>query len=466
MDLCPSLLTERHFLVCRERVSLPKAWRRQELAGWQIAFPEQFTTCELIDADGTLLGWFLGEAIAPAQKIWISEAVRLESGPDSNGPIAALESFLDGLTGRFAVVLLHAKFRRIYLDAGGFLPVVYSPSLGMSATTSALIPEGIGHQRHDCLSDALHIKQSKLWFPFGLTPRADVFRLLPNHYLDLDSMQPVRHWPKEKPMADLGLGSLLRSMADWLRSSYSTVAQRGKVLLSLTAGRDSRMLLAAARPFIQDTRCFTFSPRMDGDQLDTEVAKGFARRFHFDHLVLPLANEDAGEIGRYFVESSHSVTKAPFVKAKPLQHWSKHHTVVLGLAAEVGRAYYWNRSDMEGAPLSNLRILQKLNMPAVDPLPEAAQRYLNETLPYGKIAALDLLYVEQRLGCWGGPASSPLKYHGAMIPLFSSRELFSRMFKLPARYRFGQLLARDLILMQWPELLDIAFNGGKERRSP
>jgi hypothetical protein len=71
---------------------------------------------------------------------------------------------------------------------------------------------------------------------------------------------------------------------------------------------------------------------------------------------------------------------------------------------------------------------------------------------------LDLLYVEQQLGCWAGPqqygGQAPVK----SAPPFCDRRLFDLMLSLPCEYRFAQRLAPDLIAKLWPELLMIPFN--------
>ena len=77
---------------------------------------------------------------------------------------------------------------------------------------------------------------------------------------------------------------------------------------------------------------------------------------------------------------------------------------------------------------------------------------------------LDLLYLEQRLGCWGGPSGyGHVAGRCRLFPLMH-RAVFDAMLQLPFEYRAAQRLAHDLINSRWPELLRLPFNTPTGRR--
>jgi hypothetical protein len=87
-----------------------------------------------------------------------------------------------------------------------------------------------------------------------------VKRLLSNHYLDLDSWTAVRFWPRREDFSqdldlDVAAGIVARDLSAFMRA----VADEFKVGISLTAGYDTRILLAAARAVVH--RVEAFGPR-------------------------------------------------------------------------------------------------------------------------------------------------------------------------------------------------------------
>ncbi len=70
---------------------------------------------------------------------------------------------------------------------------------------------------------------------------------------------------------------------------------------------------------------------------------------------------------------------------------------------------------------------------------------------------MDLLYIEQRLGCWGGPQSIGAIFSFVINP-FCNRRIFTLMLSLPPQYKRQNKVSDDLIKHLWPELLKFPFN--------
>ena len=138
--------------------------------------------------------------------------------------------------------------------------------------------------------------------------------------------------------------------------------------------------------------------------------------------------------------------------------------VLEGLCGEVGRAYYWRRSDFESTRLTPRGVLVRLGFPAHPRLLDAADRWLSAVPARDQFDVLDLLYIEQRLGCWAGPNHVGHVHNPRIVPL-SDREIFSSMMSLQPEYRFEQRLGPDVIRSLWPELLGMPFNQAGPLRS-
>src|SRR5690606_36879097 len=76
-------------------------------------------------------------------------------------------------------------------------------------------------------------------------------RLFANHYLDLDSFAPVRHWPR--PDTDLAtrqdeaaVGTIMDEITGRLGMVFGEILRRETCMVPLSGGRDSRCLIATA----------------------------------------------------------------------------------------------------------------------------------------------------------------------------------------------------------------------------
>ena len=72
---------------------------------------------------------------------------------------------------------------------------------------------------------------------------------------------------------------------------------------------------------------------------------------------------------------------------------------------------------------------------------------------------LDLLFVENRLGCWAG-VWPYAQYYGPGFTFFpmNHREVIAHMAGLPETVRWNETFNEMVIRHEWPELLDVPFN--------
>src|SRR4029077_6543503 len=96
--------------------------------------------------------------------------------------------------------------------------------------------------------------------------------LLPNHSLDLHRWTIRRFWPR-KARGRLPLKEAAEKGAKQLRALTLAASRRFPLSLPLTAGRDSRALLAAARDVAKEVHFFTLEmPDMIHNRTDLRIA--------------------------------------------------------------------------------------------------------------------------------------------------------------------------------------------------
>lgn len=129
-----------------------------------------------------------------------------------------------------------------------------------------------------------------------------------------------------------------------------------------------------------------------------------------------------------------------------------------GLEALGGFYYKKRRPKKYSKDYSVGDILDILSVPNHPKVAVAAERWLNSVPDCDGSTLLDLLYLEQRLGCWAGPlAHGGTSAHRVFWPS-AHRQTLEVMVGLPTHVKKAKDLHRLIIAREWPELLDIPFN--------
>ena len=446
------------FLLTRQRARIPAGYQLFKLDGWHLA--TDLPTAGIFGPDAAHLGWIIGWAVAPEGRL-VKGPVRIA---DDATP-SAIEEFLYRHGGRFAAILLTSGCQRLYLDPAGSLAAVYSwhgtsltdaPPTAASTTSLLAWSEGREPARSEPTVNGFR--------PAGLTADPLSRRLLPNHYLDLSSWAAIRHHLSripERVNAD-EIEALVKDVLHFISMNVSAVAVDADAppALGLTSGRDSRVILAAARPVARNLDLFTFDyPYLPGDpdgtNADQSAASTLARRLGLRHRVLPI--RDAGPEVR--TEYLHRIGYAGNSgKARDfLQACRDHVDPRQPLYTGFGGKLNWKLLANLPRAWSAEMILRKLKLSANETAVQAMQSWLESFESQDPESLLDLFYLEQRLGCWAGPHTYGFANVFNMSP-FTHRRIFDAMLRLPLEYRCAQRLSEDIIRLGWPELAGIPFD--------
>ena len=275
-------------------VDCPRGWLTRRCRSWTLCHHPSLPVTELSAPSGLGLGWLLGYPISNATLLPDGSCLAL---PDPS--VGGVERRLADIGGRWLAVLLTTADSRVYLDSGGLLSAVYSPVLRQVGSTPSVLP--YTHDTGDdvLLIEAMGIPYRSVMYPLWLTPRRGVERLLPNHYLDLDSFQAHRHWPSGDLGVDDDIEAAATRVVDLVRNAIRGYVAAGPTSLALTAGQDSRLLLACARDQVDQLRTYTMEIPDDTGRLDARKAATIARALGLAHDVLPASppsDDDFGEM--------------------------------------------------------------------------------------------------------------------------------------------------------------------------
>lgn len=347
---------------------------------------------------------------------------------------------------------------QIILDAGGQLGAVHDPERRAIASIPSLVPSK--SQRDEALIEEFGLPARHGWYPFGLTPAKGVKRLLPNFALDLDAFTMTRIWPRAPDaIPNIRPDDAMPLIYSLTAKNARAIAGHGKFGAHLTAGYDSRMVLAALGPEQAKRGTFvTIGLPGSNAALDARIAARLATDLGFRHEVRPLLPATAEGLEFWRVQTDECMMDVVSTFVRTLASWDKDEIQLGGGGGEVLRAFYWHAKDIDGPPPDAEELLRRLKMPLTDRTLFAADSWL-DTLPGADAVRIwDLAYIEQRLGCWAGPA-----IYGNPQPLpsfapFNSRRIHAAMLGLPEKYRLNAQSCRDFIAAGWPELNRYPFN--------
>lgn len=476
----------RQWVLSEDAGLAPEAWERRRGGGWVLAAHPDARVVEVRSREGAWRGWAIEATVvlrngAPAP---IGDGIALDCGgePTPEELERALYGRWDGaaaqsasgLEGPWTVVLpsVGGKSGRVYVAAAH--SIVYSPDRRLVATSANLVPE---LERDWGLSEALDPLARNGFYGFGLTAFRGLHRLLPNHYLDLATFEAHRQWPR-RCWDDLESG----------REGAAALVEHGRLVLealaaeherfwiSLSAGRDSRAVLAMTRALVESGRAsVTLMTSFGSDvesRIDRQVAERLARIAGLPHVATrrPAHRSDAAQAKRMFVRIGEAyggpILTTPRLAQGAVQDPEPRGFHLPGVGGEVGRARLWRRPDLRRRRTGPELVATRVGLPRVRPAVDAADRWLSglpEGLRERAPDALGLAYVENCLGGIQAPGLYLFPGTVKALNLMMSARCIETMLRLPARYRLSGRVQPDMIAHAWPELLAPPFNRGSGR---
>ena len=446
------------FILGGSEAPSPEGWLVRRGGGWLLASHPRLPVIDIVGSDGSCLGWALGYPIHPAG-ILLTSRFQIPIEPRHPLGPAEFERHLYTLGGRYAAVFLGQTQSRVYLDPCGSLAVVYCPGQRLVASSPNLIPPEASTPEHDELIRAVGVVERGRWYPFGLTPRRGVERLLPNHALDLETWQPVRHWPiGGLPPTNPDVAGAVAEIAAIAETAVGAVASAHPVAMPLTAGRHTRMQLACARRHLPGMVFFTIPLPDERAVLDCAVARRIARRFRLRYVPLRWKEATANELDAWLYRTGGCVGGRTWKTVRTLNQLDPDRCIVSAIFGELGGPPSSRNADVDPRASPRDLVTRILRLFPTPELVERARQWLEQVPAQGAFGVLDFLRLEQRYGCWAGPQEYGPTNPAFQLSPFCHRRIVELALTLPVDYRKRDRLPRDLIQSRWPELLRFPFN--------
>lgn len=459
------------FILGKTEDFVPEGWIIESSGSWILGRHPSLPRIRLLGNGDRTIGWILGYPI-DGNGVLFGERDTIAVPWLSGWQESRVEQFVYGFGGRFLAVFVDSPRMRLYLDPCGSLSVVYSAHSQVVASTPNLIPyEDATRDQVDLIRD-IGIPLTNAMYPLGLTPRFNIERLLPNHYLDLSDWKASRHWPKQPLRHEGSVDGAIAAVSTITKRNIAAVVSRYPAYLRLTAGGDSRMLLACARDVADRLELLTVPIQDEGAIIDVDIARKIAKRFRMRHFVPRFQEPKEEDLDEWMYRIGYSTGELRGWQAATMfKQANPAYAQLDGAIGALERGAWYIRGDTVSSRITPERLQSHCGGPGNAQTLARLQKWL-ETVPADNaLQILDIFYLEQRLGCWGGvfPYSEGGNPGPVIFPM-CHREVIERMLTLPLQYILSGFYLYELthtgpppfmqaiIEREWPELLAWPFN--------
>lgn len=334
----------------------------------------------------------------------------------------------------------------------GSQPTILADTLGYDIDNNTDILEYINSEYYE--------KEERPWFG-DKTIFSEIKHLMPNHYLDLFKKGIERFWIDEEN--NINLETVVKSASEILKGSLISINNRYKIMLPVTAGWDSRVLLAASRDIKENIFYYVSTMNiLDENHMDIKIPKRLLNKLGLELNILdnlpPLRDEFKNMLQKN-VLMARSLPKTLTIQYH--YDYLSDKVNINGNASEIARCFYGiaNNKDVDSSYLARIvRCPSNLKFVISE-----FHKWLNEVRDFSrnnKIELLDLFYWEQRMGNWGTLYQAEQDIAIEEFCPYNNRKLLMMLLKIDKLYRkepdnkLYELLIKNL----WEDTLSEPIN--------
>lgn len=306
-----------------------------------------------------------------------------------------------------------------------------------------------------------HWGNNEYIFPGDRSIYKEIKHLLPNHYLDLVSGDAKRFWPN-KYLEPIAFNDCVEESSRFLTKTMEAAARRFELALSITSGRDSRLILASSKKIAEQVYYFTGKYwNLKKRSPDIEIPTKILSKLNLKHHVIHCPNKMEPGFGRIYnanVTPSHDVYG--IIAQGFYRNLPKEKVMVKGNAVPIIKGTF--HSFREDAEISAALFAKIMKVEGAKFAKDSISKWLIEVQrSIYNLDIFDLYQWEIYEGNW--QAMSQLEWDlvvGEIFVPYNNRYLLSLMLGLDKKYRIypKYQLHEALIKKLWPELMEWPIN--------
>lgn len=371
--------------------------------------------------------------------------------------------------GCFALIVVDGDRVRIYTDATGMSAVFYTSDLSMAGSHSLLVAMNEAGsttvERYDIYA--------KFGCPGRLARYRGVYSLNPGCHLTMDG--GVARYKHRTPLPPMRYSRVLKEFSKSIRASMEAFAHRKPLVMSLTAGFDSRTALAAAKR-INGIEYFTYyrTDDIDTDKVDRAIASTLADVHSLDHKIIMLRQSPSPKAYKRLCEFNAHYSHIQSASYNYFERWGKRDVFhVRSNLSEIGRAFYSSQLPGESPRPATVETALKCyvtnamrknrNYDAttdenyhviyLDYITSSEASAIDSSYDYR-----DIFYWEHRMGSWHAQVVAESAAAFESLSVYNCDYILQLMLQPGFSDRRNNRLMLGSIKRNWPELLKIPIN--------
>ena len=447
-------LLSHQFMLAKDAAVLPCGYPQMVFADFYLATAPDLPVIAIFspenEAVGLLLGWPItldGIMLTPARPLQLEDA----------GNSATFEQAIFQLGGRWVCLSL-LDGGQFYTDAMASQPCIYCPQAQLVLSSAALLPSPWRDQLDTELMATMNVSNSEHFYPFATLPQKTCHRLLANHKIMLSDFSVLRHWPVRFETAEPNLAERACCLSTVIQAHIKACFSNAPTKVGLSAGYETRLMLACAKPWLQQLKFWTRKERKTRAGLDQKVAEVLANKFGLTHqFVTACADHNPQTEVEWLSSTGHCIGGSALHNRQLIDIEHGHHFALTGIGGELCRAFYWPAQGIKGPLTAGL--LHKLAAVPEDPaFQDAAEHYLKNLPDLPLWQQLGLFYLENRVGAYASVHKYGNKNGITFIYPLNHRLAVAAMLTLPLAEQQQNMLHRAVIRKNWPELDQVPYN--------
>lgn len=430
-------------------------------ADGEFCHSDGLTAYAVVDGDGARIATLHGRLLPG----WHGAGLSI-SGSEVRADFAVADEhafvrrILYGLHGSFVAISEGPLGRHLYPDFGGTIPLCWCEDSGRIGSSADQILDDEEyetrflrerHRRHVA-------SEGNGWITGTLTVHRGIRRLLPGHALDLQTLQPRRVWPLP---GELQLGESLdvaaATAADAIRGFVEAAAQECRTAITMTAGFDSRILLAAARHVLGRIEFATFGSA--GDGLDQDLSARICRALGAQHRLIAIREAPPADREIWDRRVGHCMAEVNR-RIHPTLAEVQSDIVLTGMYGEAGRArlYRHDIDSINDRPATAEFVLSRLTLPLEpDQLADIAA-WVDGLSWMPRSMVLDMAFNELKFGTWAmgqAPVQKAIKLSWMPYCQLAVQKAF---LETPPEVKGTTALFQAIGMRLWPDAMAFPVN--------
>lgn len=295
----------------------------------------------------------------------------------------------------------------------------------------------------------------------NLTIYDNIYQVMPNYYFDLLHARSVRYWPN-KPLKRLAIKKAATNCSEIIKGYLKSMANRYEVMIPVTAGKDSRILLSASREF-SDKVTYYINKRNDLTEksLDIALPKKLLDSLNLKlHILEPVMPIDPDFEKVYF--ENNKMASHEFLPI--IYNYYLNFPKKVNLPGNIASAgFEMFKYVPKKVTIDYITYSYKLNKYSF--ARQYYKKWLDECTALCKssgINIMSLFYWEERLGNWGTQIQLEKDIAQEDFNPFNSRHLVTQFLSVKPKYISSPIynLHRRIIKKLSPETLQAPINPG------